>query len=66
MMGLLESIYIIAFNIMDERLKKYIEDKIVILNSKQFCIIHKEIATYLQTSRIVVSRLLKKMEFNTL
>jgi hypothetical protein len=34
MMGLLESIYIIAFNIMDERLKKYIEDKIVILNSK--------------------------------
>ena len=62
MMELLESVDNIAFNNMDERLKNYIEDKIEILNSKHIYITHKEIAADLHTSRVVVSRLLKKME----
>ncbi|MAZ73274.1 MAG: Crp/Fnr family transcriptional regulator [Flavobacteriaceae bacterium] len=64
MMELLESIDNIAFNNMDERLENYLADKIKILNSKHIYITHKEIASDLHTSRVVVSRLLKKMENN--
>ncbi len=62
MMELLESVDNIAFNNMDERLEKYFEDKIKILNSKHIYTTHREIAADLHTSRVVVSRLLKKME----
>lgn len=62
MMEMLESIDNIAFNNMDERLEKYLEDKIGILNSKHIYTTHKDIASDLHTSRVVVSRLLKKME----
>jgi CRP/FNR family transcriptional regulator len=66
MMELLESIDNIAFNNMDERLENYLKDKIQILNSKHIYITHREIANDLHTSRVVVSRLLKKMEINKL
>lgn len=62
MMELLESIDNIAFNNMDERLVNYLNDKIKILNSKHIYTTHKEIAADLHTSRVVISRLLKKME----
>ena len=62
MMEMLESIDNIAFNNMDERLEKWIEDKTHIINSKHIYTTHKEIAADLHTSRVVVSRLLKKME----
>lgn len=62
MMELLDSIDNIAFNNMDERLENYINDKIKILNSKHIYITHKDIAADLHTSRVVISRLLKKME----
>ena len=62
MMELLESIDNIAFNNMDERLENYLKEKIKILNSKHLYTTHKEIADDLHTSRVVVSRLLKKME----
>ncbi|GER60030.1 Crp/Fnr family transcriptional regulator [Patiriisocius marinus] len=62
MMELLESIDNIAFNNMDERLENYLNDKIKILNSKHIYITHKDIASDLHTSRVVISRLLKKME----
>ncbi|QJP34779.1 Crp/Fnr family transcriptional regulator [Nonlabens sp. Ci31] len=62
MMELLESIDNIAFNNMDERLENYLNDKIKILNSKHIYTTHKEIAADLHTSRVVISRLLKKME----
>ena len=62
MMELLESVDNIAFNNMDERLQNYINDKVKILNSKHIYKTHKEIAADLHTSRVVVSRLLKKME----
>ncbi|WP_341214600.1 Crp/Fnr family transcriptional regulator [uncultured Wocania sp.] len=62
MMELLESVDNIAFNNMHERLENYLDDKIKILNSKHIYNTHKEIAADLHTSRVVVSRLLKKME----
>lgn len=63
-MEMLESIDNIAFNNMDERLANYLSDKVKILNSKHIYITHKEVANDLHTSRVVVSRLLKKMEIN--
>ncbi|SCY23684.1 CRP/FNR family transcriptional regulator, anaerobic regulatory protein [Nonlabens sp. Hel1_33_55] len=62
MMEMLESIDNIAFNRMDERLENYLNDKIEILNSKHIYITHKEISQDLHTSRVVISRLLKRME----
>ncbi len=62
MMELLESMDNIAFNNMDERLENYLNDKIKILNSKHIYTTHKDIAADLHTSRVVISRLLKKME----
>lgn len=65
LMEMLESIDNIAFNNMDERLENYLLDKVKILNSKHIHITHKEIASDLHTSRVVISRLLKKMENNS-
>lgn len=64
MMELLESIDNIAFNNMDHRLENYLNNKVSILNSKHIYTTHKEIASDLHTSRVVISRLLKKMENN--
>ena len=64
MMELLESVDNIAFNNMDERLENYLEEKVKIINSKHIHITHKDIANDLHTSRVVISRLLKKMENN--
>lgn len=64
MMEMLESIDNIAFNNMDERLENYIQNKIALINSRHIYTTHKEIASDLHTSRVVVSRLLKKMEIN--
>ena len=64
MMELLESIDNIAFHNMDERLEMWINDKIEILNSKHIYTTHKDISRDLHTSRVVISRLLKKMENN--
>ena len=47
---------------MDERLENYLNNKIELLNSKHIYTTHKEIAADLHTSRVVISRLLKKME----
>ncbi|WP_431472210.1 Crp/Fnr family transcriptional regulator [Nonlabens sp. SCSIO 43208] len=65
LMEMLESIDNIAFNNMDERLENYLLDKVKILNSKHIHITHKEIAADLHTSRVVISRLLKKTENNS-
>ncbi|HEA29678.1 MAG TPA: Crp/Fnr family transcriptional regulator [Leeuwenhoekiella sp.] len=62
MMEMLESIDNIAFNKMDERLENHLQNKIKIFNSKHIYTTHKEIASDLHTSRVVISRLLKKME----
>ncbi|NND87617.1 MAG: Crp/Fnr family transcriptional regulator [Flavobacteriaceae bacterium] len=58
---MLESIDSIAFQNMEERLKQYLSDK-ARLHGNSIVITHKLIAQDLHTSRVVISRLLKKME----
>ena len=59
---LLESIDNLAFRNMHERIQKYLEDKSLIGKSKIIEATHQEIAYDLNTSRVVVSRLLKALE----
>lgn len=59
---MLETIDSIAFLKMDERLLKYLNDKVRISNTRIINNTHQEIAYELHTSRVVVSRLLKKLE----
>lgn len=59
---LLEAVDTIAFMKMDERLFKYLKDKAMITHNDVINTTHKEISDDLHTSRVVVSRLLKKLE----
>ena len=59
---LLETIDSIAFLKMDERLLKYLNEKARISNDNIINSTHQEIAYELHTSRVVISRLLKKLE----
>lgn len=59
---LLETLDSIAFLNMDQRLLKYLNDKARVNNSDSIYITHQEIAYELHTSRVVISRLLKKLE----
>ncbi|MCX2575179.1 Crp/Fnr family transcriptional regulator [Pedobacter sandarakinus] len=52
----------ISFKAMDERLAFYLKKQVKDLNSTTIHLTHSEIASDLNTSREVVSRLLKKME----
>ncbi|MFF5380843.1 Crp/Fnr family transcriptional regulator [Pedobacter suwonensis] len=52
----------IAFKAMDERLAFYLKKQAADLNTKELHLTHSEIASDLNTSREVISRLLKKME----
>ncbi|HZJ21534.1 MAG TPA: Crp/Fnr family transcriptional regulator [Pricia sp.] len=62
MYELLETLDSIAFLNMDQRLLKYLSDKARVTNSENIRNTHQEIAYELHTSRVVVSRLLKKLE----
>lgn len=62
LMEMLETIDSIAFMNMDERLVKYLRDKQKIGGEPVINSTHQEIAYELHTSRVVVSRLLKKLE----
>ena len=62
LMEMLETIDSIAFMNMDERLVKYLRDKQKIGGEPVINSTHQEIAYELNTSRVVVSRLLKKLE----
>lgn len=59
---LLESIDNLAFNDLNERLYKYLKDKVMITKSTKLELSHQEIAYEMNTSRVVISRLLKKLE----
>jgi len=59
---MLETIDSIAFYNMDERLVKYLQNKQKVTNDSLINSTHQEIAYELHTSRVVVSRLLKKLE----
>lgn len=62
MMELMETVDSIAFLKMDERLLKHLHDKAKVTQDDVIFATHQEIAYDLHTSRVVVSRLLKKME----
>lgn len=59
---MLETIDSIAFLNMDERLVKYLQNKQKVTKDSVINSTHQEIAYELNTSRVVVSRLLKKLE----
>ena len=52
----------LVFNSMEERLQKYLKDKVFVTKSKILNISHLEIANDLHSSRVVISRLMKKLE----
>jgi CRP/FNR family transcriptional regulator len=52
----------ISFKAMDERLEFYLEKQHQDLNTRKLKLTHSEIANDLNSSREVISRLLKKME----
>lgn len=59
---MMETIDTLAFMKMDQRLYKYLCDKAQILRETSLNTTHQEIAYDLNTSRVVVSRLLKQLE----
>ena len=59
---MIEAIDTMAFMKMDERLLKYLRDKAQVLRETNIHTTHQEIAYDLNTSRVVVSRLLKQLE----
>lgn len=54
----------IVFNSLEERLQKYIRDKAWIMKSATLNLSHQDIANDLHSSRVVISRLMKKLENN--
>lgn len=61
---MLDTIDTIAFMNMDQRLMKYLEDKAKINQNEVIAVTHQQIAYDLHTSRVVISRLLKKLELD--
>jgi len=59
---MIEAIDMLAFMKMDERLFKYLSDKVKIMRDPVLQTTHYEIAVDLNTSRVVISRLLKQLE----
>lgn len=59
---LLQTIDLIAFHKMDERLLHYLYEKSNAYRKRVFSITHKEIAIEMNSSREVISRLLKQLE----
>lgn len=58
----LQSLERVAFERLDERLEDYLKEKSRINNEHSVFQTHKEIAEELHSSRVVISRLLKKLE----
>lgn len=61
---MLDTIDTIAFLNMDQRLMRYLRDKAKINQNEEVQVTHQEIAYDLHTSRVVISRLLKKLELD--
>jgi CRP/FNR family transcriptional regulator len=59
---LLDALDSIAFHRMDERVLKYLQEKANSLNKEEIQMSHQEIAVDLNSSREVISRILKQME----
>jgi CRP/FNR family transcriptional regulator len=59
---MLEAIDSLAFQNLEERLYKYLKDKVMVNGSPELKITHQQIAMDLNSSRVVISRLMKKLE----
>jgi len=59
---MLDTIDTIAFLNMDQRLMRYLQDKAKINQNELLQVTHQDIAYDLHTSRVVISRLLKKLK----
>ncbi|HRO07645.1 MAG TPA: Crp/Fnr family transcriptional regulator [Saprospiraceae bacterium] len=59
---LFDAIDNLAFNNMEERLINYLKDKVYVTKATRIHVTHFEIATDLNSSRVVISRLMKKLE----
>ena len=59
---MVEAIDSLAFSKLDDRIYKYLTDKVKIMQNNTLVITHQEIADDINTSRVVVSRLLKVLE----
>lgn len=59
---MVQSIDNIVFNSMEERLLNYLKDKAWLAKSKDLSVSHAQIANDLHSSRVVISRLMKKLE----
>ncbi len=59
---MVEAIDSLAFMRLDDRLYKFLSDKVKIMKDSVLKITHQEIADDLNTSRVVVSRMLKQLE----
>jgi CRP/FNR family transcriptional regulator, anaerobic regulatory protein len=59
---MLEAIDNLAFNNMEERLYKFLRDKVMVTKESKLHITHFQIANELHSSRVVISRLMKKLE----
>ncbi len=62
MSEMLDAIDNLAFNNMEERLYKYLREKVMVTKTSKLHTTHFEIANDLHSSRVVVSRLMKKLE----
>jgi len=59
---MVEAIDSLAFMRLDDRLYKYLTDKVKVMQDNSLIITHQKIADDINTSRVVVSRLLKILE----
>ncbi|MCB0647945.1 MAG: Crp/Fnr family transcriptional regulator [Saprospiraceae bacterium] len=59
---MLEAIDNLAFHNMEDRIIKYLRDKAMVLGDEKLKITHFQIARDLNSSRVVISRLMKKLE----
>jgi CRP/FNR family transcriptional regulator, anaerobic regulatory protein len=62
MSEMLEAIDSLAFHNMEERLMKYLRDKAMVTGSTEIYGTHADIANDLHSSRVVISRILAKLE----
>ncbi len=63
---MLEAIDNLAFHNMEERITKYLRDKAMVNHSSELKVTHFQIAADLHSSRVVVSRIMKKLEMDGL
>lgn len=61
---MLQAIDTIVFHSMEDRIVKYLKDKAWATKSEHLNVSHADIASELHSSRVVVSRIMKKLELN--